>query len=89
MLKKEESIKIETTIILVLSLRIVERSLTGKKPPDEINVKAKFSELNDLIEQKFNIIKIIKVRPEYNKKILVACLKISELSNEIKFVRVF
>ena len=26
---------------------------------------------------------------EYNKKILIACLKISELLKEIKFVKVF
>ena len=68
---------------------IFERSFTGKKPPDEINEKAKFNELKDLIENKFKIIKINNVRVEYSKKILIACLKISELSKEIKFVNVF
>ena len=68
---------------------ILERSFTGKKPPDEISVKAKFKELNDLIEKIFSIIKITSVRAEYNKNIFNACLKISELSKEIKFVKVF
>ena len=43
--------------------------MTGKKPPEEINEKAKFKELNDLIEKIFNMIKITNVNPEYNKKI--------------------
>ena len=68
---------------------MLERSFTGKKPPEEIKVKAKLSELNDLIEKRFKITKIIKVKDEYNKNILIACLKNSELSKEIKFVNVF
>ena len=76
-------------MIWEFSLIILDKSLTGKKPPEEISVKAKFKELNDLIEKKFKIIKIIKVKPEYSKKIFIACLKISELSKEIKFVNVF
>ena len=63
--------------------------MTGKKPPEEINEKAKFKELNDLIEKIFNMIKITNVNPEYNKKILNACLNASELSKDIKFVKVF
>ncbi len=66
-----------------------ESSLTGKKPPDEIIVKARFNELKDLIEKKFKIMKIIRVRAEYNRKIFIACLKTSELSKEIKLVNVF
>ena len=89
MLKKDVSIKIDKTIIWEFSFIMLERSFTGKKPPDEINVKAKFKELKDLIENKFRIIKIKRVNAEYNKKILIVCLKISELSNEVKFVRVF
>jgi hypothetical protein len=68
---------------------MLDKSLTGKNPPDEIRVKAKLSESNDLNEKMFNIIKIRRVKPEYNKKIFVACFKISELLNEIKFVKVF
>ena len=68
---------------------MIDKSFTGKKPPDEIKVNARFNELNDLIEKKFKTTKIVNVNKEYNKKILVACLKISELLNEIKFVKVF
>jgi hypothetical protein len=67
----------------------LERSLTGKKPPEEINVNAKFNESKDLIENKFNIIKIMRVIHEYNKKIFIACFRTSELLNEIKLVKVF
>jgi len=66
-----------------------DKSFTGKNPPEEIKVNARFKESNDLIETKFKTTKISKVRPEYNKKILAACLKISALLNEIKFVKVF
>ena len=55
MLKKDVSIKIDKTIIWEFSFIMLERSFTGKKPPDEINVKAKFKELKDLIENKFRI----------------------------------
>tara|TARA_B100000902_G_scaffold306920_1_gene295723 strand:- start:90 stop:290 length:201 start_codon:yes stop_codon:yes gene_type:complete len=65
-----------------LSLKILESSFTGKNPPDEIIVKAKFKESKVLMEMKFNVKKIKKVKPEYNKKILIVCFKISELLNE-------
>tara|TARA_B100001057_G_scaffold463726_1_gene518204 strand:+ start:715 stop:951 length:237 start_codon:yes stop_codon:yes gene_type:complete len=73
----------------VLSLIIIERSLTGKNPPEEIIVKAKFKESKVLIEKKFKIKKIDNVKAEYKKKIFVTCFKISELLNEMKFVKVF
>ena len=66
-----------------------DKSFTGKNPPDEIIVKAKFSESKDLIEKIFKIIKTTNVRLEYKKKIFIPCFNISELSNEIKFVSVF
>ena len=66
-----------------------DKSLTGRKPPEEINENAKFKELKDLIEKIFNITKITNVNPEYNRKIFKACLKVSELSKDIKFVKVF
>tara|TARA_B100001057_G_scaffold157130_1_gene157692 strand:+ start:715 stop:948 length:234 start_codon:yes stop_codon:yes gene_type:complete len=72
-----------------LSFIIFERSLTGKNPPDEIIVKAKFSESNVLIENKFNNINIRIVSEEYNMNILVVCLKLSELLNDVKLVNVF
>ena len=76
-------------MICEFSLIIFERSFTGRKPPEEISVKARFNELKDLIEKKFKIIKITSVNTEYKKKIFSACLKTSELSKDIKFVKVF
>ena len=76
-------------IIWVFSLIIVDNSLTGKKPPDEIIVKDKFNESNVLIEKIFKIININIVNNEYKIKILVACFKISKLLKDIKFVKVF
>ena len=82
-LKKDESINIDTTIICVSVLIIFDNSLTGKKPPDEIRLNAKFNESKDLIEKRLSIMKINNVEMEYKKKIFVACFKISELLNEI------
>ena len=59
--------------------KIFESSLVGKKPPDEIIVKARFNESKLLIDIKFKITNISKVRLEYNRKILIDCFKISEL----------
>ncbi len=70
-------------IIWEFSLNIFERSFTGKNPPEDISVNAKFKESNDLIEKMFKVIKIINVKPEYIRKILIACFNISELLNEI------
>jgi hypothetical protein len=66
-----------------------ESLFTGKKPPEEIIVIAKFRELKDLIPKIFKIIKIEIVIPEYNKKILTVCFKTSELLKDKKFVRDF
>tara|TARA_A100001011_G_scaffold52033_1_gene50086 strand:+ start:398 stop:634 length:237 start_codon:yes stop_codon:yes gene_type:complete len=73
----------------VLFLTIFSRSLTGKKPPEDIKVKARFNESKALIEKIFNTMNINKVIPEYNKKIFIACLSISELLKDIKLVKVF
>ena len=61
----------------------------GKKPPDEIIVMARFSELKVLILNKFRIIKIENVIIEYNKNIFNDCFKVSALLNDIKFVKDF
>ena len=61
---------------------IFVRSLSGKKPPDDIKLNAKFNELKVRTENMFKTRKIINVKKEYSKKILIACLKISPLSNE-------
>ncbi len=89
MLKNDKSINKDKMIIWTFSLKILERSFTGKKPPEEINVKARFNESKDLMEKKFKTRKIKRVRDEYKRKIFIACLNISELLNEIKFVNVF
>tara|TARA_B110000881_G_scaffold210975_1_gene218940 strand:+ start:855 stop:1067 length:213 start_codon:yes stop_codon:yes gene_type:complete len=52
-------------------------------------VIAKFKELKVLTLSKFRIMKIKKVRIEYNKNILNDCFKISALLKEIKFVKDF
>ena len=88
-LKKENNIIKENIIIWVFSLIIIDKSLTGKKPPDEIIVKAKFNESNVLIEKIFKITNISIVNDEYKINIFVACFKISELLKDIKFVKVF
>ena len=61
---------------------IFVRSLSGKKPPDDIKLNAKFNELKVRKENMFKTRKMISVKNEYSKKILIACLKISLLSNE-------
>jgi|TARA_Y100000287_G_scaffold101829_1_gene81396 hypothetical protein len=68
---------------------IFDKLFVGKKPPEEIKENAKFNESKVLIENKFNIIKITKVIPEYIKNTLIACLNISDVLNEKKFVNVF
>ena len=70
-------------IIWAFSLIIADNSLTGKKPPDEIIVKAKFNESNVLIEKISKIININIVNDEYKINILIACFKISELLKDI------
>ncbi len=89
MLKKDNSINKDKIIIWEFSLKIFERSFTGKKPPEEISENAKFNESNARIEKILRIININKVNPEYKRKIFTACLNISELLNEIKCVNVF
>ncbi len=63
-------------------MNILDKSLTGKNPPEDIRLKAKFNESKDLTEKIFKIIKIKSVKPEYNKKIFIACFNISELLKE-------
>tara|TARA_B100001057_G_C22845043_1_gene948661 strand:+ start:793 stop:996 length:204 start_codon:yes stop_codon:yes gene_type:complete len=67
----------------MFSFNILERLSTGKNPPEEIKVKDKLSETNDLIETTFKMINVKSVKIEYKKNIFVACLKISELLNEM------
>tara|TARA_B100001057_G_C22594223_1_gene850216 strand:+ start:413 stop:607 length:195 start_codon:yes stop_codon:yes gene_type:complete len=64
MLKNEININIEKIIICELVIKTELISLTGRKPPEEIKVIARFKELKDLIPNKFKIIKIKIVRHE-------------------------
>ena len=63
-LKKEISIKKENIIIWKSLIKTDERSFTGRKPPEEIIVIAKFNELNDLIPKIFKVINIDRVKAE-------------------------
>ena len=83
------SINRENIIIWVLFVKIFERLLVGKKPPEEIMLIDKFNELKDLMFNTFRIINIINVIDEYNKKILNDCFNVSALLKDIKFVKDF
>tara|TARA_B100000787_G_scaffold14670_1_gene10496 strand:+ start:734 stop:946 length:213 start_codon:yes stop_codon:yes gene_type:complete len=67
----------------------LDKLFDGKKPPEEIIVIARFSELNILISNIFKIIKIPKVMDEYKRKIFNDCFKVSALLKDIKLVRDF
>ena len=79
----------EKIIICELLIKIFERLFVGRNPPEEIMLIAKFKELNDLIFNIFKIIKMDNVISEYNKKILNDCFNVSDLLNDIKFVKDF
>ena len=64
MLKNDVNIQKDKIIIWLFSLIVFERSFTGKNPPDEISVKAKFKESKVLIEKIFKTTKIINVSEE-------------------------
>ena len=57
-LKNENSIVKESIISLNLVFIINSKLFTGKKPPDEINVKDKLKESKALKSLKYKIIKI-------------------------------
>ena len=88
-LKKETSINNEKIIIWDWSVSIDERSLVGKKPPDEIMVIDKFNELKDRISKIFRIKKIEIVIPKYKMNIFAVCFNTSELLKDKKFVNDF
>ena len=88
-LKKEINIKKENIITWKSFVKIDESSFTGRNPPEEIIVIARFNELNDLIPRIFRIIKIDIVNPEYNKRIFIDCLIISVELKDKKLVKDF
>ena len=61
-LKNENSIVKESIISLNLVFIINSKLFTGKKPPDEINVKDKLKESKALKSLKYKIIKINVVK---------------------------
>ena len=83
------SINSEKTIICELFNKMFDKLFVGKKPPEEIIVIAKFSELNTLIFSILRTTNITNVIKEYNKKILNDCLRVSALLKDIKFVNDF
>ena len=69
------------------SSKIIRSAKISKNHP--LIVIERLKELKDLISIKFKVIKIMKVKDEYNIKILLVCLIISELLNEKKLVNDF
>ena len=63
-LKKETNINNEKIINFVWLFNIASKLLIGKKPPDDIKVIDKFSEINDLKSKRFKTTKIITVKNE-------------------------
>ena len=74
---------------LGLSLIIKLISFTGIKPPEEIIDNERLNELNNLIPEKYNIKKIIKVNNKYITLIFNDCFKVSFMLKFIKFVKDF
>ena len=79
----------EKQISFVLLFIILEISLTGKKPPDDIIDMEILNESKVLRFMNLRKINIIKVKKVYKKNIFMNCLKTSELLKEIKFVNDF
>ena len=73
----------------MLVIKIFDKLFVGKKPPEEITVIAKLSELNALMSIKFRITNIKNVIIEYKEKILKDCFNTSDLLKDIKFVNDF
>ena len=88
-LKKETNINNEKITIWDWLIKIDERLLDGKNPPDEIIVIDKLREWKVLTSKIFKIKKIDKVMQEYKIKILIVCFKTSLLLNDKKFVSDF
>ena len=89
MLKNDINIKSDVIRICELFIKILDKLFDGKNPPEEINVIAKFKELNILISKIFKMTKITKVINEYKRKIFNDCFKVSALLKDIKLVNDF
>ena len=89
MLKNDINIEKAKTSSFKLVLAILENELTGKKPPDEINVNDKFKDINDLNSKILKIKNKITVSTVYIKKIFIDCFTVSEVLKDKKFVNDF
>ena len=89
MLKKDNSINIENINLLKSEFITESILLNGKKPPEEIIVRAKLSESKVLKFINLRIKKINKVIPLYKIKTLIDCFINSFELNDKKFVRDF
>ena len=89
MLKKDKSINIENINLLKSEFSTASILLKGKKPPEEIIVRAKLSESKVLKFINLRIKKINKVIPLYKIKTLIDCFINSFELNDKKFVRDF
>ena len=76
-------------MICELFIKILDKLLDGKKPPEEIIVIERFNELNILIPNIFNVTKIPNVINEYKRKIFNNCFNVSALLKDIKLVKDF
>ena len=76
-------------MIWELLIKILDKLLDGKKPPEEIIVIERFNELNILIPNIFSVTKIPKVIKEYKRKIFNNCFNVSALLKDIKLVKDF
>tara|TARA_B100001778_G_scaffold100465_1_gene81953 strand:+ start:873 stop:1325 length:453 start_codon:yes stop_codon:yes gene_type:complete len=88
-LKKDNSIDDDKAISLKLFVSMLSKLFVGKKPPDEIIVKAKLNESKYLNPENFRIMKIIIVKVKYRINIFINCFSISELLKKNKSVNVF
>ena len=68
---------------------MVDKLLTGKKPPDEINVIDRLNESKNLKSETFKIRKITNVNNVYKINIFDDCFNVSEVLNDKKFVKDF
>ena len=68
---------------------MVDKLLTGKKPPDEINVIAKLNESKSLKSKIFKIKKIPNVNNIYKTNIFDDCFNVSAVLKDKKFVKDF
>ena len=89
MLKKDKSINIENINLLKSEFITESILLNGKKPPEEIIVRAKLSESKVLKFINLRIKKINKVIPLYKIKTLIDCFINSFELNDKKLVRDF